>query len=318
MKCIVVTGLLTLVACRVDVSLGAPVDAGSSPFVPTDAGTCTATEPDSMLTTLDPNFGELRALAAHAGVLVAAFARDDGAGSVALSTGGAFVELARVGADPVSIAYDGAHAYVACQASAQVYRVRAGDAAVATLQTAVTSIAIGAAGRAFWTRPADDAVYAWSFAAGAPMLLATVARAQSIAERDGALYIAGSHSLSVLADGAVAPVKLADACGAGPLAIEGGAVLCVEDGTLRRVDLHSGAVSSLASGIGQNQIVVAARGRAFYRSERIADASIEAVPLDGVGGPTIVERVHRGPTAIATDGCGLYFLDGTTIRRRAL
>jgi hypothetical protein len=43
-----------------------------------------------------------------------------------------------------------------------------------------------------------------------------------------------------------------------------------------------------------------------------------ALPLDGIGGPTVFEGSGPGPLTIALDGCDLYFSAGTAIVRYAL
>lgn len=317
-------------ACRVQVSLGTPADGGDRPFVPSEAGPCPTTEANAAITTLDPALGELRALAARDGVVVGAFARADG-GSLVLLSGAsrdaAPVEIARIGPDPVALAFDGEHAFVACQASARIDRVHvkpaAGDAVVEppvalSLQPSVTSVAVDVTGRAFWTRPLDDAVLGWGFDGGAPSAVAIVARARSIAIRDATLYVAGSRALYELTPDDAAPKKIADVCTEGSLAVDGDAVVCIDDGVLRRIDRSTRAVTSLADGLGGVRDVVAARGRAFFRREGAHDAAIDAVPIDGIGGPITVARTRQSPAALATDACSLYYLDANVLRRHAL
>jgi hypothetical protein len=161
-------------------------------------------------------------------------------------------------------------------------------------------------------------VVSWDFAGGAPAVVAVVPRAQSILERDGTLFIAGDHALFALRPGEAAPVKLASVCGPGSLAFDGDAIFCIDDGTLRRIDAATGSVLAIAGGIRGARDVVVARGRAFFRAEGADGATLEAVPVDGVGGPTTIEAVGPGGSAIATDGCGLYYSAGTSLNRRAL
>jgi hypothetical protein len=299
---------ISIQGCRVNVSLDATDGAP-----PSDAGMCPLM---GIVPTLYPDLGQLRAIAAHAGFVVAAFARPDGSGVVALSSGGPLAWLAGIEADPTAIAFDGVHAYVACRASAQVYRVRInGEVSRVNAQLDVSSITVGADGRAFWTT--SDAVVGWDFKGGTPTVAATLSGVQSIAERDGTLYLAGAHSLSVLPRGAATPTRIANVCGRGAIAVERDHVFCIDDGVLQRVDLGTRTVRPLVGGIREGADVVVARGRAFYWSERPDRTTIEAFPIDEIGGPTVVSVV-QGRAVLATDGCGLYYSEGREIWRFAL
>lgn len=313
---------LTLVAiagCHANVSLGGPLD-GQKPAQSETPRSCPASDEDSVVATIDPALGELRAIAARDGRVVAAFAGHDGGGivAVATSTGRAFAELARINAAPTALAFDGTHAYVAGEESDAVYRVRAGQVVAATSQSRVSSITVGASGRAFWSRPSDDAVVSWDFGDGAPELMAMVPRAHSLAERDGTLYITGAGGLAALGPTDAAPARLASVCGLAPLAVDRDAVFCLEAGALHRVGPETRATAVLASGIRGAKDIVAARGRVFFRSETSEGAAIEAVPADGIGGPSIVASIGAGPSALASDGCSLYYSGGGALNRHSL
>ena len=320
MKRAVAALVLVFVGCRVNVSLGVPEDV-AQPSADASIAICPTTASDIEITA-DPALGQLRALAAASGRVVGAFSRPDGAGVVAWasSTGGAFTEVARIGADPVAIAFDGVHAYVACAASAAVHRagVDGGPSAVATSQSAVSSVAVVSGGRAFWTRPVDDALVAWDFGEGGPVAVGVVPRAQAVVALNGSIYIAGDHRLYRLGPSDVVPTMLSPVCGGGALAASGDAIYCIDGGTLHRIDPQTGGHFALAGGIRGGRDVVTARGRVFFRAEGTSGATVEAVPIDGVGGPTIIAATELGSSALATDGCGLFYSIGSAVNRRAL
>lgn len=315
-RVVLVLVTLAVAGCRTKVSLGTPDSDGGTIATP-DARTCPAMETDGVIAWLEPAIGELRALAAHAGLVVAAFARPDGSGMVARASEGSLVEIAEVGGDPVAVAFDGTNIYVACRASARVDRLRDGEVVSARSQAGVSSIAIGVGGRALWTRPADGEIVSWAVDAERPGIIATFPRAQSIAEHDGTIYFAGLHRLARLGPGEVAPTKIADVCGPGAIAVEGDFVYCLDDGVLQRINVGTRVIEPLVDGIEGATDVLVARGRAFFRRHGPERSTLEAVPTDGIGGRTLVDVV-QGAAPMATDGCSLYYSDGSAIHHRSL
>lgn len=310
--------IASAVACRAEVSLGAP-DAGPK----ADAGvpfTCAAS-PERVVVASLAGAGELRAMAVHRGIVYGAFVRPDGAVlAAALASGGPFSDLAHVGADPVAVAADDDHAYVACAGTGEVFRVGDGTVDVAEAQPGVSSVAVDERGVAYWTLPLADQVVAWDFGAKPPQVAAVFPRAQTITAGDRAMIVAGQHALGVLPRDAAAPRRLADRCGPGAVAVVPGAILCIDDDVLVRVDPQSGAVVPLALGQDGARDVAAARGRAFYRvrASTPSRAAMMSIPLDGIGGAGIVEAVDAAPAVFATDGCALYYVSGGNLVRRAL
>lgn len=308
---------MSVLSCHANVSLDSPMDGGVVAEPPADVRACPAHAATTRIATLDPSLGHLRAIAAHGGVVAAAFALADDSGAVALASGGQLTELTSFRGDPTAIAFDGAYVYVACRASARVHRVRSGEVITATSQPDASSITITGDGRALWTTAGS--VVTWSFAGGAPTVVAKFPEVRALAERDGTLYLAGRHALAVLAPGEAAPVKIASVCGPGAITVEEDHVFCIDDGALHRVQLGAGDVSALVGGIRGGTDVVVARGRAFYRSEHPEPplTTVESVPTDGIGGRTVVDIV-KAETPLATDGCSLFYSDGEAIHRRAL
>lgn len=308
-------------SCTRDVSLGDPIGTTTTtPDVP-----CADASTYAPSLAFDASFGELRALAASRefGSIAGIFTRADASGTLAValtarSGRGVFEEVARIGGDPIALAFDGIHAWVSLRATGQVVRVRVSDGVVtaADNQSGATSIALAkrdGASAAFWTRPQDDAVMTWSFDAGnpasTPTRVATLSRARWVTSDGDVLYLGNDQTVSALASTDLQPRPIAVACAGGtPLFYDRNSLFCVDGARLTRVDVATGAVSTVASGLRNAKSVVAARGRAFFRTEGQDGATIQGVPIDGVGGPSTVDVVPlQTPSVLATDGCGLYY-----------
>jgi hypothetical protein len=232
------------------------------------------------------------------------------------------MELARVGLDPAGLALapDGA-AFVSARGSAQVFRVSAlGTALVSDARGAPGGVVSDGHAGAIWTVPTNDSLVGWDFGAGAPAVIASTPRPAALLRVDGTLYIVGDRSLQSFVPGDdAAPRTLSNRCSGGAPALDGTSIYCAEEGSIVRVDTTTGMSSAVADGQSGALDVVAAGGRAFWRSQPTAFATtVMALPLDGIGGPTVFEESGPGPLTLALDSCDLYFSAGTAIVRVAL
>ena len=317
-------------ACRSEIQLGGP-DAGATSTAPTGTVVvvpprCSGLPSRDVVTTIEASWGDVRAIAASSGVLYALFARvatNEGVLARVRSAGGMLAEVARVGLDPSALAVspDGSFVFAASRGSAQVFRVDSlGTAIVSDARGAPSSIVTDDHAGAFWTLPSNDSIIAWDFTTSAPGAIATSPGATSLLRSGGTLFITGDATLRAFAPGRdAAPRTIAKRCGAGVPAIDGQALYCAEAGTIARVDVASGTAGVVATAQPGARDLVIGGGRVFWRaSPRPGQTLVMALPLDGIGGPTVFESGGPGPLLIATQGCDLYFTAGSSLVRRGL
>ncbi len=318
--------LVLVVACRSEISLGTP-DAGAL----TDSGItqvpprCSGVASRSVVADVPESLGELRGLAASSDVLYALFATSANEGVLTRvpTAGGALSELARVGTGPAALAVstDGAYVFVAARGSSQIFRVnRDGSAIVVGATGAPSSIIADDRAGAFWAVPANDAVLTWDFVTPPPNALATSPRATSLARSSGALTIVGNHTVHAYLPGVdAAPRLLAAHCDDGVPAVDGQRLYCVESGSITRVDLATGDATILVPAQTGATNVIVASGRLLWRARPNARQTlVMGLPLDGIGGATVLESSGPGALIMAAAGCDLYFSAGRSIVRRGL
>ncbi len=313
--------------CRSQIALGDP-DSGL-PTRPTGPVVvpprCTGVPAPTIVTVADPSLGEFRGMVVGGGAIHALFARPTGEGVLARvpTTGGTLTPTANVGLDPASLAIsvDSSFVFVAARGSSQVFRVdSAGTVVFAAAFGAPEAVADDGHAGAFWTLPSNDTVFGYDFASSTPTAIATSPRPMALIRVANTLYIAGNGTLSAYElghDGA--PRKIADRCGPGAPASDGQTLYCAEADTIVRVDLASGVARAVAVAQPGARDLVLGAGRVFWRSApSSAQTLVMALPLDGIGGPTLVESGAGGPLMLAIDGCDLYFTVGRAIVHRAL
>ena len=317
------------VACREHIQLGDGPDASDASIVDADARadaappTCSSPPVRTLLTTTDASIGELRAIAVAAGVLWVLSARaDDNAGLLSRVSvdGGTLIGVATLGVDPVALALsaDGAYAFAAVRGSAQIARVDASGQGIVTGAMGVPAgIVAGEHGSAYWTLPDEGRVVSWDFAAGAPVVVASSARATSIARDGSTIYVTGASSLHAFEVGGAPPRLVASLCGAGRPGIAGSFLFCADTGSIGRVDLGSGDATVIADNQPGASDVVIGGGRAFWRTGGIASV-LMAAPIDSVSGPNVLEIGQGGALLIAGDDCSVYFVENRAIWRRGL
>ena len=321
-------GLLTAAlasACRSQISLGDPDGGVMTPAPALGVARCTGAPSRAVVTVAEASFGDFRGMVASHGTIHALFARPTGEGILARvpATGGVLAAIARVGLDPSSIAVSpsGSLVFVAARGSAQVFRVDAASAVIVAEAPGGPAAVVddGHAG-AFWTLPSSDTVFGFDFASAAPKALVTFARPLSLVRAANTLYIGGSHVLSAYELGQdAAPRTIADRCGEGAPAVDEQTLYCADQGTIVRVDLSSGVAAPVAMAQSGARDLVVGAGRVFWRATPTpARTLVMALPLDGIGGPTLLESGGAGPLMLAIDGCDLYFTVGRAIVRRGL
>lgn len=328
-RALLALAVMTSGGCRSEIQLGNP-DSGSIRGPPTGTGVvparCPGVPSRAVVTVAESEWGELRGIAVGGGSVHALFARGatrEGVIARVPTSGGALTELARVGVDPSALALggDGAFVFAAARGSSQVFRVdRRGAAIVADAGGAPSAIVADGRGGALWALPSNDSIVGWDFATGGPSAIATSARPSSLLRTDGTLYITGNRSLRAFTPGIdAAPRSIADHCDGAAPAVDGPVLYCAEDGSIARVDLATGGASVVAAEQpGAGDLVLGA-GRVFWRTAPApGQALVMALPLDGVGGPTVFESGGPGPLLIALEGCDLYFTAGRSIVRRGL
>ena len=316
-------------ACRAEIQLGNP-DSGAVTTAPTGTVVvpprCTGVPSRAVVTMMESSWGELRAIAVRSSTLHALFARsgtNEGVLTRVPTSGGALTEIARVGIDPsaLALAPDGAFVFVASRGSAQVFRVDSlGRAIVADARGAPSSIVTDDRAGAFWSVPSNDSVVAWDFATGAPGAIATSPRAASLLHVGGTLFVTGDGTLRAFAPGRdAAPRTIADRCAAGTPAIDGQTLYCADAETVARVDVTTGTAAVVAAAQPGARDLVIGGGRVFWRAAPSPGQTlVMALPLDGIGGPTVFESSGPGPLFIAVEGCDVYFTAGSSVVRRGL
>lgn len=328
-RTLVALAIVIAPGCRGEIQLGDPRANAASvdATVATPASArCLGVPSRSVVADLQGLPGELRAIAVGAGTLHALLAvdgSDEGLLARVPTTGGALTTVATVGHDPsaLALAPDGSFAFVAARASAQVFRVDRGGALLAAdARGAPAAIVSDSRGGAFWTLPASDGVVGWDFARGAPAAVAASSAPSALVRAEDALLITSSGSLSVFVPGVdLAPRKIADRCDARAPVSVGAQIYCLDGDALLRIDRADGATSVVATGQLDAGALVVGAGRLFWRATPSADRTlVMALPLDGTGGPTVVESSDAGPVLLAVDGCDLYFTAGSSIVRRGL
>lgn len=325
-------GLLTIAVvalaggCRSHIILGDP-DSGVTP----DSGPvvvpprCTGDPSRAIVTVADASLGELRGMVAGGGTVHALFAGATGEGVLARvpTTGGVLTPIANVGVDPSSIAIsaDSAFVFVAARGSSQVFRVDSqGTVVIASAFGAPAAVADDGHAGAFWTLPSNDTVFGFDFVSAAPKAIVTSPRPLSLVRSANTLYIGGIELLSAYELGRdAAPRKIADRCGAGAPAVDGQVLYCADAATIVRIDLASGVAAPVAEAQYGATNLVRGAGRVFWRTAPTpAQTLVMALPLDGIGGPTLIESSGAGPLLLAIEGCDLYFTSGRSIIRRSL
>jgi hypothetical protein len=314
-------------ACRSEIQLGDPDSRAPAPSGPAlIPPRCPGVPSRAVVSVAESSWGDLRAIAVGGGALYALFARgaaNEGVLARVPTSGGVLAEIARVGLDPSALALgpDGTFVFAGARGSSEIFRVdSSGTTVVGNARGAPSAIVADNAAGALWTLPADDAVIGWDFASGAPSTIATSPRATSLLRASGVLYIAGDHSIAAFAPGRDAsPRRIADRCDGGRPAVDGPSLYCADAGTIARVDLASGATTVVAPAQPGARDVVLGAGRVFWRAAPSpVQTLVMSLPLDGIGGPAVVEGSGPGPLLIALDGCDLYFTAGRSLVRRGL
>ena len=327
-----------LAACHDPLSVGAPDDAGlDAPVDAADAApppSCATGTGPELVTTLDPALGTVVAVAADEGeIYVATVAPGTAALSLFSAAKGAGTHLvANVGVSPGYLALDRSDVYVATSGSNEVIRVpRDGTPATSIIgELSPGPIVTDGWGGAFWvvvdTSASGWAVHGSARGASSSQPVAIGIAHPTVLASDGTrLFAEGQNEVTAVSSPLMNPKvsPLASRCDGALLAFasEGQAVLCSEGATLVRVALDGTGATVLTNLPGNVRELVVGGGRAFVRLEPRAGthdtALIMAVPLDGVGGPTLVP-VTRTATNLATDRCFLYFLDGQNLDRFGL
>jgi hypothetical protein len=319
-------------ACRSQVSLGDPdsgADAPATPPTSTVVPRCADGPVRTVVATFDDTWGDLRALTVGGGMLHALFARGaagDGVLARVATTGslGALVQVAQVGADPSALARtsDSSFVFAAARGGSQIFRVDPnGLVVIANAGGVPSALAADDHGGAFWALSAKDSLFAWTFASGAPAAIATSPRPSWMTRVAGTLYVTGSGSMSSF-DPAhdAAPRKIADHCDSGVAAVSDTTLYCADAGTIVSIDIPTGATTVLATAQPEAGDVAVVAGRVFWRTapNGLQQTLLMALPLDRIGGPTIVEASEPGPLFIASDGCDLYFTAGRAFVRLQL
>jgi hypothetical protein len=314
-------------ACRSEIDLGNP-DAGTIP-APTGSVVlpprCPGVPSRAVVTVVDSAWGDLRAIAAGGGTLYALFARagtNEGVLARVPASGGTLAEVARVGLDPSALAVGpSGFVFAAARGSAQVFRVDSlGSALVAEARGGPSSVVADDGAGAFWTVPTSDSVVTWGFAGGTPSAIATSPRATSLLRTGGTLYITAENAVHAFEPGRdAAPRKIADRCDGGTPAVDGTILYCSDGGSIARVELTTGTTTTVATAQPGARNLVLGAGRVFWRAAPSpAQTLVMARPLDGIGGPTVIESSGPGPLALALEGCDLYFSAGPLLIRRGL
>jgi hypothetical protein len=326
---IVALAVASAIGCRSQTQLGDPDAASATPSSTQTTSVpprCSGVPSRAIVTVAEDSWGELRAIVVGGGALYALFARAaTNAGALARvpTSGGRLTEVANVGVDPAALALasDSSFVFVSARASSQVFRVDSLGGVVTGAAGGVPSalVADDHAG-AFWTLPASDTIVGWDFAFGAPKAIATTSRPSALLRVAKTLYVVGSGSISAFEPGRDgAPRKIADRCDAGAPAVDGQTLYCADAGAIARVDLATGAGAVVAEAQPGASDVVLGAGRLFWRAAPSPRQTlVMALPLDGIGGPTVIEGLapSPGPLLIASEGCDLYFTAGRTIVRR--
>ncbi len=293
---------------------------------PVEAPRCTGVPSRTVVTVADESLGEFRGMVAGGGLVHALFARaGEGVLTRVPTTGGTLIPIATVGMDPSSIAIsaDASFVFVAARGSSQVFRVDS-MGAIVVAQTFGAPGAVADDGRAgaFWTLPSGDTVFAFDFASASPKAILTSPRPLSLLRVANTLYIGGDHLLSAYELGRdPAPHTIADRCGEGTPAVDGQTLYCTDGDTILRIDLAGGGAAPVPVAVAQfgARDLVLGAGRVFWRTAPNPERTVVmALPLDGAGGPTLLESGGAGPLLLATNGCDLYFTAGRSIVRRGL